>query len=140
MYILASIGFVFLGLVEFAFVIVINRTSFGTQEKLENPKVTTVRKQVTFKIGQGNRERRITNKIRSLRYAMKKGAYEANSLENTDKVKTPTTIVRKTCMRSLQSVDIIACCVFLCLFVSFNCFYFFYYLSSHEICQIISNA
>ena len=136
---LVSVGFVFFGLVEFAFVILINRTSFGTQEKLNNTNVGTVRSKVTFKIGQDNRDLRITNKIRDLRCAMKKGSYETKNLDS-DKVKGPTTIVRTKFMRSLQSVDIIACCVFLFLFVSFNCFYFFYYLSSHEICKMISNA
>ena len=127
---MVSLVFVVLGLMEFAMVIVMNRTSFVSQEKLRKPTVPKMRRGRNLKIGNPHRESRTLSQMISLRFSMKKIENETEG-PKTDEVKAIPGNEDAKCIRSLRSVDIVAFCAYIFLFLTFNCVYFSFYVTPH---------
>jgi hypothetical protein len=111
-------------------VMVMNRTSFLTQEKLTKSTVPKIRRGRTLKMGNPHRESRTLSHMISLRFATKKIENEANGLK-TDEVKAMPGSVGTKCIKSLHSVDIIVFCAYIFLFLTFNCVYFSFFVTPH---------
>ena len=109
---------------------VMNRTSFVTQEKLNKATVPKMRRGRNLKMGNSQKEFRTLSQMISLRFAKKKIENETNGLK-TDEVKAMPGSVGTKCIRSLHSVDIIAFCAYIFLFLTFNCVYFSFFVTPH---------
>ena len=126
-----SLAFVVFGLFEFAIVIVLNRTTFGSQEKSKNRKVKKMKMEKNLKTGNPGRESRILDHILFLRHGLNnKEAYQIDD-PKMDEDKTNLGNVGKKCINSLHTIDIISFFVFLFLFLTCNLIYFHYYGSRH---------
>ena len=126
-----SLVFVVFGLIEFAILIVLNRTLFGTQEKSKFRKVKKIKMETSLKTGNHDQQLRILNHVRFLRHALdNKEAYQIDDPKH-DEGNRNMGKVGKKCINSLHTVDIIAFFVFIFLFFTFNFIYFFYYGSRH---------
>ena len=113
MYLLVSLGFVVLGLVEFALVIVMNRSSSGTKEKMKNAKNQKMKR------GNPYQRTRTLNQILAIRCAMNKHENETKPVNEGSSF-----------IGSLHGVDIIACFVFLLAYICFNFVYFYHFRST----------
>ena len=130
-YLLGSLGFVVIGLVEFACVIVMNRTSSGTKENTMSSKIQQL------KMGNLGQKPRTLSQVLSIRYAMKQESYKIKDI-NTNEDQTKSEKEGRKFMGSLYVVDIISCGLFLFLFLCFNFVYFTYYLGSSKFsCDMI---
>ena len=128
---MASLGFVVIGLIEFSFVILMNRASFGTKGKIKIPNVQKMKTGENLKIGTPYQKTRTLNQILAIRYAMSKDSDTIKD-HKTDEEDTKSGKVGSKIISSLYAVDITACVSYLVLFICFNCAYFYYHLSSKE--------